>query len=118
MTNEQIIDLYEGLSEISQNKDLNFKAVVSFIFAKNKNLLKPFYNAAIEARQQLIEKYGQINEDNWFIPKDNVQYFKTEYDTLMSVNTYIDLEKIPIDILEEERININLMEKLLPIIKQ
>lgn len=118
LTNEQIVDLYEGLSEISEDKELKFKATVSFSLAKNKNILKPFYDSITEARQKLIEKYGEQNEKGWLIPNEKLIQFKAEFEALMFTNTYITTEEILITDLEEERIGIELMEKLLPIIKK
>lgn len=117
MTNEQIVNLYEGLVEIGENRDLKFKASVSFIFAKNKNLLKPFYEAAVEARQKLIEKYGQPDDNGWFIENEKLPQFKNELNALMEVNSYVATTEIDLKELEDERIGIDLMEKLLPMFK-
>lgn len=118
MTNEQIVDLYEGLSEISQNKELKFNASLSFALAKNRNLLKPIYDSIMEARQKLIEKYGEQNEEGWFIPNERIDSFKHEFEALMFTNTYVTTEDIVIEAFQDERIGTELMEKLLPIIKK
>ena len=118
MTNEQIVDLYEGLAAISEDKDLKFKALISFQLTKNKNLLKPFYESISEARQKLIEKYGEPQEDGWLIPNNKLPQFKAEFEALMFTETYVATEEILVTDLEEERLGIELMERLLPIIKK
>lgn len=117
MTNEQIIDLYEGLYELGQDSEIKLKAKTCFALAKNKNLLRPFYDSAMEARQKLIEKYGEPNDDGWFVPNDQLPKFKTEFEALMKIDSYIATDSIPIQELENEKIGLELMEKLLPIIK-
>lgn len=118
MTNNEIIDLYEGLYEISQNPDFKLNAKTCFVLAKNKNLLQPFYDSVIEARQKLIEKYGERQEDgNWFISNEKLIEFKTEFKSLMNIQTFLTIENIALVDLENEKINLELMRKLLPIIK-
>lgn len=118
MTNEQIVDLYEELTEISQNKDLKFKATTSFALAKNKNLIEPFYNAVIEARSKLIEKYGEKQEDGWLIPNERLSAFKIEFESLMFTKNYIALDQILITDLDDEKLGLASMERLLPIFKK
>lgn len=119
MTNEQIINLYEGLYELGQDPEIKLKATTCFSLAKNKNLLRPFYDSAIEARQKLIEKYGEPSDDgSWFVPNEKLSNFKTEFESLMKMDTYIVTDDITIQNLENEKIGLELMEKLLPIIKK
>lgn len=118
MTNEEILNLYEGLCEISQNKDLKFKATTSFLLAKNKNLITPFYEAIIETRDKLIEKYGEQKEDGILIPNEKLAQFKSELNAFLKTTTYIDVESIPLTAFEEEKIGIDLMGKLIFIIKK
>ena len=116
LTNEQIVDLYEGLSKISEDKELKFKATLSFALAKNRNLLKPVYDSIMEARQRLIEKYGERNDEGWLIPNDRIESFRHEFEALMFTKTYATTEEIVIEAFSDERIGTELMEKLLPII--
>lgn len=119
MTNEQILNLYEGLYEISQDDNIHFDALTSFILAKNKNMIEPVYSALIETRNTLIQSYGNVSDDQGSItiPPDKISAFKIEYDTLMRKETYVNLEKINIKSLINYNIKISIMEKLLPIIE-
>ena len=118
MTNEQILELYDGLYEICQNTELKFKVTTSFLLAKNKNLLDPLYNSICEARLKLLKKYGEERDQEWFVPNKNLDAFKTEFEALLKMDTFINLEEIPIKELESEKLNVELVRKLIPIIKQ
>lgn len=119
MKNKDIYDLYEGLYEISQDKELKFEIKISYIFAKNKNILQPYYNAIIETRQKILEKYGEPQEDDsWHVNKEKMNIFMSEWNAFMDIDNYINLEKIKIKELEGEKIGIELVEKLLPIIEK
>ena len=118
MTNEEILNLYEALAEISSNKDFKFKAVLGFQLAKNKHALKTAYDAIIESRQKLIEKYGTKTDDGWLIPNEKIPSFEAELNALMSIETYVVIEQIPINQFEEEKFDLDIIEKLLPIIKK
>ena len=39
MKNKEIFNLYEGLHEISQDKELKFNVRISYTFAKDKNII-------------------------------------------------------------------------------
>lgn len=118
MTNKEIFNLYEGLYELSQDKDLKFGVKISYIFAKNKNILEPFYNAVIDTRQKLLNKYGEAQENgDWRVNKEKMDIFMSEWDSFMKIDNFIAIDKINIEELSEEKIGIDLMGKLLPIIK-
>lgn len=116
MKNQDIWDAYEGLSELSSN-NIKFKAVTSFLLAKNKRTLEPIYKALLETREKLFKKYGEQVEEGWRIPKENTDLFKNEFNILMDTETYINIDKISIENFEDEKIEINLMEKLTPLIE-
>lgn len=116
MKNKDIYDLYEGLYEISQNKDLKFDIKTSYILAKNKHLLEPFYNAIGETKSKLLDKYGEPENDGWKVPKEKVKDFSKEWEEFMNIDNFISLQKISLDDLKEERLGIELVEKLLSLI--
>lgn len=119
MKNKEVYDLYEGLYEISQNQDLKFNIKLCYSFAKNKNILEPFYNAIIETRQRFLSKYGtpQENGDGWTVAKDRMDDFLKEWNDFMNIDNFVVLQHIKLEELEdEEKLGIDLMEKLLPII--
>ena len=117
MKNKDIFNLYEGLYEISQDKELKFGIRVSYTFAKNKNLLQPYYDAIIDTRQKILKKYGEPQDNgDWHVNKEKMDIFMSEWNAFMEIENFISLEKVRIEDLEGEKIGIDLMEKLLPII--
>ena len=118
MTNEEIINLYEGLVEIGQNKEFKFKAALSFQLAKNKHLLKPIYESFMETQQKLVEKYADKTDEGWLIPNEKIPSFEAELKALMMTQTYVTVDAIPTDQFEDVKLDIDLMEKILPIIKK
>ena len=80
-------------------------------------LLKPFYDAISETKQKLLDKYGEPKEDGtWFVKKESIPIFTNEWNNFMDIDNFISLEKIKIEDLEEEKLGIELMEKILEII--
>ena len=117
MKNKDIYDLYEGLYEISQDKELKFDIQTSFVLAKNKSLLKPLYDIIIDTRQKALESYGeQLENGDWRIPKEKLKEFSNEWSNFMNTDNFVVLQKIKLDDIKNEKINIDLMEKLLLII--
>lgn len=117
MTNREIFNLYEGLCEIGIDKNLKFEIRISYIFAKAKHILEPYYKAILETRTKLLDKYGKTADNgDWIVPKENVADFTKEWDTFMGIENVIVLERIKIEDLANERLGVELTEKLLPII--
>lgn len=117
MTNKEIFDLYEGFVALGENKEVKLNIKASFYLARNKNLLKPYYNAIIETRSKLLDKYGEALENgNWKVPKENLKDFTKEWDAFMGITNIVDIKKIKLEDFES-KIGIDLMEKLLPIIE-
>lgn len=119
MTNKEIIDLYEGLEEISQDKTQIFDINIGYVLAKNKNLLAPYYDAAITSRNRLILKYGSQQEDGSItIPKDKVPIFSQELESFLGMENFVVLEQIQLKEIQNTRLSIQLIGQLLPIIKK
>ena len=117
MTNKEIFSLYEGLTEISNDKELKFNIQTSFVLAKNRSILGPLYDAIIETRTKVLDKYGEPNDDGgWTVPKEKMADFMKVWDDFMEIDNLVMLQKIKLDDFKDEKIGIEIMEKLLPII--
>ena len=74
----------------------------------------------IEARRILFDKYGtpkSAEEPEIFIPKEKVPAFQEEYLDLTNTKVQVDLEKIPIESFKDTKLEMELMENLMPIIE-
>ena len=119
MKNKEIFNLYEGLHEISQDKELKFGVRISYTLAKDKNILQPYYDAIIDTRQKILEKYGEPQDNgDWHINKEKMDVFMSEWKAFMEIENYIGLDGVKIEDLDGEKIGIELIEKILPIIEQ
>ena len=117
MKNKDIYNLYDGLCQISADKDLKFDIKTSYILAKDKHVLEPYYNAVAETRQKLLEKYGRVHDNgDWIVPKENVKEFTKEWTDFMEMENLIQLEGITLEDFKDEKIGVELMEKLLSLI--
>lgn len=117
MKNKDIYDLYEGLCEIGQDKELKFDIQTSFILAKDKRILEPIYKAIVETRQTALEKYGEpLESGEWRIPKENIKAFTKEWNDFMEMDSFVSLQQITLENIKSEKIGIELMEKLLILI--
>lgn len=119
MTNSEIIGLYDALTKISLNNSLKFDAVTCFKLAKNKRTIQPVMESIIEARRILFDKYGtpkNTEEPEIFIPKEKVPAFQKEYLDLLNTKVQIELEKISIEALKDTKLEMELIENLMPVI--
>ena len=117
MKNKDIYSLYEALVEISQDKELKFDIKASYYLACNKNVLEPFYNAIVETRNKVLNKYSQQAEEGWMVPKEHVEEFYGEWIPFMETENLIALKKIKLEDIKSE-INVDMMSRLLPIIEE
>ena len=98
MKNKDVYTLYEGLAEISQDKELKFNIQTSYTLAKNKNFLEPLYGAITETRQKIIKKYASLQENgDLLIPKEKIEDFQKDWDNFMNIDNFVSLQHIKLD---------------------
>ena len=113
MKNGEILELYEALNRISQNKDLTFKIRVSYAMAKNKNLLAPEVKVIYELRRKILLEFGEAKENgDIVIPKENIDKANEKILELMNIENDIYINKVSIDMLDENELNIEDIEGL------
>lgn len=117
MKNKDIVTIYEGLSELYNDKQFVFDIKTSFILAKNKNILEPLYDAIIQARNSILIKYGEQKGTEYTIKKENIEAFKEQVEQLMEIDNFVSLQKIKLADLDG-KIGIKIMQGLLPIIEE
>ena len=115
MKNKDIIKLYEGLSEISQVK---FKPKTTFILTKDWMQLEPLYKLVIDCQRQIWEQFGnKLDDGSITIPNERVNEANKAMEELMEVDNEIILDKVQIEDLGDEIISMELLQKLINIIK-
>ena len=115
MKNKDIFKLYEGLCGLEQMK---FKPKTTFILTKNKLQLEPLYKIIIECQRQIWEQFGEKRKDDtFFIPNEKINDATKAMEDLMNLQNEVTLDKIEINDFGDEIISIELLEKLMDIIK-
>jgi hypothetical protein len=78
MTNEELLDLFQGLNRCGNLSGAKF----SYAIARNINALKPIVKTFEEARIALVESYCKKGEDGKPIMKDGAYTFddQSEFD--------------------------------------
>lgn len=115
MKNKDIFKLYEGLSSLSQIK---FKPKTTFILTKDWMQLKPLYKIIINCQRQIWKQYGnQLSDGSITIPNEKIDEANKAMDDLMNLDNEIILDKISIEDFGDEIISMDLLEKLMDIIK-
>ena len=115
--NEEIMNLYETLVRISEDKDMIFSIKIGYQLAKIKIKLKDEVNIIYNLREKILREAGNENQDGDFIiPKEKILETNNKIIELMNIENELDLPSI-----ELQDINLNLsikdIEGLLPIIK-
>lgn len=119
MKNKDICNLYEGIVELSKNKDIHFSAKTNYILAKNKVQLEQFYNIIKSCEEGIWRQFGIEREDGSLtIPNDKLREADDEFIKLMDFETDVTVDKINIDEFNDQPVGIELFEKLIMMIKE
>ena len=118
MKNKDIINLMDGLFELSKlNLPLNIKT--SYALARNYQVISPIANLIDQQRIDLYKKYGELTEDNTYkVSNEKLELLEKELNELLEIDTKVPIINIQLDNFGEATIPFNIIEKLLPIIKE
>ena len=117
MTNKDVLQLYEGLNELAANENIKLTVQASYYLAYNKNILEPFYKAAIDTRNTLLDKYGVKSNNGWTVPKEQLDAFSEAWDQCLSIEVPLSLRGIKLNDISGQ-VNLDLMRKILPFIEE
>lgn len=99
ITNFQLFNLYEGLSQIMSLK-VKIPIKIGYVLLKNKNILAPLYQAIRESLNLISGKETGDNEKN------------KELEELSNYENDLSIEKIPLSAISETSLPIDLLEKI------
>ena len=117
MTNKEIFNLYEGLTQLGESKEVKLKIQASYCLAYDKNVLEPLYQAIIEVRNQLLREYGTTIDGGWTVPKEKVGEFKAKWDEFMEIENDVILKGIRLQDMDGQ-VNLELMRMILPLVQE
>ena len=114
MKNGEILNLYEALTQLTEQK---FNVKVSYLFAKNKQVLKSDAQLIYETRQKILLEYGTVEENgDIIIPREKIDEVNQKINELMEVETSVGIDKMPLDWLDNYELSIDCIEALMPML--
>lgn len=114
MTNQEIINLYNGIAAIGQQQ---LPAKIAYALLRDKKIIEPYFQAIEECRLDIIQQYAEIDGAMYSVPAINQEKFTKEINELYSFNNediYLQKIKLPDDI----SISLDVLEVLMPIISE
>lgn len=108
------------LNELTSTKEIKLPAKVGYICLKDRNLLKPYYDAILESRQKVIDEYLVIDEEgNSKVPEDKVEEANVKLVEILEMEENdIPLQKFNINDISSESFSLEILDALMPIIEE
>lgn len=112
MSNKDILEITEGLSNIVQDQSC-LPASVSYSVIRNLKILSSIAEDIYNERKKIIERYGeQVDNITYSIPEEKRDAANKELNNLLAVNTSVPLATFSIDILQGYDIPLKVMNIL------
>lgn len=105
MTNLEIYNYAQAISEAFKDSTQYLPVKVNFYIQKNKNTLLSLAQDIEAQRTNIIKNYGQPSEENpdqYIIPADNLEKAQQELMDLFSIEQDVPVFKINVDLLPED----------------
>lgn len=109
MTNNEILNFYEGLSKVANNKELRFPVKTSYAMLRNIRALAPIVEDIQTTRDSILKTYGEPVEDKpgyYSIPKENREVAQKELSSLNSVEQDVAILKIALSDLDNIELSV------------
>lgn len=121
-SNAEIYGHSTSLIKLFGNDNQNyFSAKINFIIQKNKNTLLDKAIEIEQARLEIIQKYGHLNEEDsnqFVIPPERVEIVNQELADLLSIEQELNILTIKIDDLDKVKFTPAQMEVLMFMIEE
>ena len=112
MSNKDILEITEGLSNIVQDQSC-LPGSVSYSVIRNLKILSSIAEDIYNERKKIIERYGeQVDDITYSIPEEKRDAANKELNNLLAVNTSVPLATFSIDILQGYDIPLKVMNIL------
>lgn len=118
MKNGDVINLYETLQRISENKDLKFNVKTGYVLARNKEKLRQEAIIIYDERRKIIMEYGQIDGQDIIVPKDKIDEVNQKINALMEIENEVEVIKLGLEDFENQQLNMEDIEGLMGMIYQ
>ena len=102
--------------EFSNSAELKLPVKVNFYLQKNLLTLKNLATEIEESRLNIVQEYGQINEDgtSYFIPNENIEKAQQELNDLFALDQEVQIYMIKLDSFNDDiLLSMSQMESLM-----
>ena len=117
MKNGEVLELYETLQRISQNKDLRFNVKLGYAMAKNKEKLRQEAAIIYNLRRDIIMEHGRIDGKDIVVPNEYVDEVNKKVNDLMDIENDVEIILVPIDAFEDLELNMKDIEGLMRMVQ-
>ena len=112
MKNGEVLELYETLQRIGQNKELKFSVALGYTMAKNKEKLRQEATIIYGLRRDIIMEHGRVDGNDIVVPNEYVDEVNKKVNDLMEIENDVEVMKVPIDLFENIELNMEDIEGL------
>ena len=116
MKNGEVIELYETLKRLSENKNLKINVKLAYIMARNKEKLRQEAVLIYDMRRQIIMEHGRIEDKDIIVPKEYVDEVNQKINELMDVENDVEIIQVPTGAFGDQELNLEDMEGLMNMI--
>lgn len=118
LTNLEIFNINEMLSQYDEDEQLSIPVVVNFYIQKNISILKSKNIDIQKARNFIIKKYGKLYEDSeegqiYQVPPESIEIAQKELDELMFLKQEIKYYPIKLSALADCNIDTKQLNAIL-----
>ena len=117
MKNGEVLELYETLQRISQNKDLKFSVKLGYAMAKNKEKLRQEAAIIYNLRRDIIMEHGRVDGKDIIVPNEYVDEVNKKVNDLMEIENDVEIILVPIDAFEDLELNMEDIEGLMRMVQ-
>lgn len=117
MTNEEIIQIFSGISQLREEK-IKLNVRMSFNIANIYQKLLPQVRLIEDERRKILLEYGIKNEDGTItIPRENIDKANQQINELMNIENIFEIQKIKLEDFGDIDLSYEIIENLTPIIE-
>ena len=117
MKNGDVLELYETLQRISQNKDLVFNVKLGYAMAKNKEKLRQEATIIYNLRRDIIMEHGKVDGKDIVVPNEYIDEVNKKVNDLMEIENDVEIILVPIDAFEDLELNMEDIEGLMRMVQ-
>lgn len=117
MKNGEVIELYETLNRLSNNKDLKFNVKLGFIIAKNKEKLRQEATIIYGLRRDIIMEHGRVDGKDIIVPNEYIDEVNKKINDLMDIENDVEVILVPVDAFEDLELNMEDIEGLMRMVQ-